>query len=273
MKRIEFIAPVEAMRGNLSGTQKLEYPTNNNAAYEGPVGSVNYARNYGARFIGAKIAKSGKKYFTVRTKSANHLTAKSKKAMALLAGAGAIYAALIKATALKAQAEAVFAKAQVLGDSRSFRKFMMDYIRAALIEHKATITLNIAGTSVSIDNPWGKFSGSLNITISDTIRIKFWNQLVSNPVEFTIDGMKGVSIGGDSFVNVINGNYNNLGLSLATEAGAEGLVKMGGQYLVFTQGDTVYGAYASRDVAENGATGIETKEFNLSDTPVEYYDE
>lgn len=214
MKRIEFIAPVEAMRGNLSGTQKLEYPTNNNAAYEGPVGSVNYARNYGARFIGAKIAKSGKKYFTVRTKSANHLTAKSKKAMALLGGAGAIYAALIKADALKAQAEAVFAKAQELGDVRSFRKFMMDYIRAALIEHKATIALNIAGTSVSIDNPWGKFSGSLNITISDTIRIKFWTELVTYGIVFNVDGMKGVATSGEPWISMVGNNYNVLGLTV-----------------------------------------------------------
>lgn len=253
MKRIEFIAPVESMRGNLSGAQKLEYPTNNNAAYEGPVGSVNYARNYGARFIGAKIAKSGKKYFTVRTKSANHLTSKSKKAMALLGGAGAIYAALIKAAALKAQAEAVFAKAQELGDVRSFRKFMMDYIRAAIIEHKATIALNIAGTSVSIDNPWGKFSGSLNISISDTVRIKFWSQLVNNPIEFTIEGMKGVAISGDRASDVVQSNYNVLGIASKSHDGVgyaalnENYIVNGSTYLEYDDPITAV-AYTTTDV-------------------------
>ena len=212
MKRIEFIAPVEAMRGNLSGKQDLLYPSEDNKAYEGPVGSVNYAKNYAPRFVGAKIAKSGKKYFTVRTKSANHLTAKSKKAMALLGGAGAIYAALLKASALKAQAEAVYVKAQELGDVRSFRAFMMDYIRTALIAHSETITLNIAGASVSIDNPWGKFEGSLNITISNTVRIKFWTELVSNGIAFTVNGMKGVAIANQDMSYIIDSNYNVLSL-------------------------------------------------------------
>lgn len=213
MKRIEFIAPVEAMRGNLSGNLDLLYPSEDNKAYEGPVGSVNYARNYAPRFIGAKIAKSGKKYFTVRTKSANHLTAKSKKAMALLGGAGAIYAALLKASALKAQAQAVYVKAQELGDVRSFRAFMMDYIRSALIAHSATISLNIAGASVSIDNPWAKFSGALNINISNTIRVKFWTELVSDGIAFTVDGMKGVCINDDDFDTILVGNYNVLTLA------------------------------------------------------------
>lgn len=212
MKRIEFIAPVEAMRGNLSGNQDLLYPSEDNKAYEGPLGSVNYARNYAPRFVGAKIAKSGKKYFTVRTKSANHLTAKSKKAMALLGGAGAIYAALLKAPTLKANAQAVYVKAQELGDVRSFRAFMMDYIRTALIAHSSTITLNIAGASVSIDNPWAKFSGALNIAISNTIRVKFWTELVANGIEFAVDGMKGVAISGNEFSDVMSSNYNVLTL-------------------------------------------------------------
>lgn len=235
MKRIEFIAPVEAMRGNLSGAQKLEYPTNNNAAYEGPVGSKNYARNYAARFVGAKIASSGKKYFTVRTKSANHLTAKSKKAMALLGGSGAIYAALLKESTLKAQAEAVYIKAQELGDVRSFRKFMTDYIRTALIEHKAAISLNIAGTSVSIDNPWGKFSGSLNITISNAILIKFWTELVSNGVLFTVNGMKGVAHANDEFENIIEGNYNVLQLTKRNDVPdvPDMIICLGSSYLTY----------------------------------------
>lgn len=230
MKIVEFIAPVEAIRGNMSGRQDLLYPSQDNKAYEGPIGSVNYARNYTPRFVGAKIAKSGKKYFTVRTKSANHLTAKSKKAMALLGGAGAIYAALLKASALKAQAEAVYVKAQELGDVRSFRAFMMDYIRAALIAHSETITLNIAGASVSIDNPWAKFSGVLNITISNSIRVKFWTELVGGGFEFTVDGLKGVASSDDrfeDFASLIGSNANVLGLT----TGANG-VKMGDSWLL-----------------------------------------
>ena len=214
MKIVEFIAPVEAIRGNMSGRQNLLYPTNDNKAYEGPVGSVNYARNYSPRFVGAKIAKSGKKYFTVRTKSANHLTAKSKKAMALLGGAGALYAALLKSSTLKAQAEAVWVKAQELGDTRTFRAFMMYYFRNALIAHSETITLTIAGSTVSIDNPWRKVNGTLNLPVSQGIRMKFWTELMNGGILFTIDGAVGMAQADDVFENVVGLNYNNLGLTI-----------------------------------------------------------
>lgn len=241
MKRIEFIAPVEAMRGNLSGRQDLLYPSNDNKAYEGPVGSVNYAQNYAPRFVGAKLSKTGKKYFTVRTKSANHLTAKSKKAMALLGGAGAIYAALLKAPTLKANAQAVYVKAQELGDVRSFRAFMMDYIRTALIEHSETISLNIAGASVSIDNPWEKTTGALNIAISNTIRVKFWTELVQDGIVFEINGMKGISYGGISWQGLIASNMNVLNVA----ADASDWVRFGsatGDYVV-----TELGVHVSQD--------------------------
>ena len=212
MKRIEFIAPVEAMRGNLSGKQDLLYPSNDNKAYESPVGFVNYARNYAARFIGAKIAMTGHKYFAVRTKSATHVTAKSKKAMALLGGAGALYAALLKTPAKLTTAQSLWNYAQEHGDSRSFRAYMMDFFRQGLINHVAAFTAQVASISLSIDNPWGKFSGSLDITISNAIRVKFWSQLVQNGIEFTVDGMKGVAISGHDWDYLIESNFNVLNL-------------------------------------------------------------
>lgn len=214
MKIVEFIAPVEAIRGNMSGRQDLLYPTNDNKAYEGPIGSVNYARNYTTRFVGAKIAKSGKKYFIVRTKSANHLTAKSKMAMALLGGAGALYSALLKNSALKAQAQAVWVKAQELGDQRSFRAFMMFYFRRALIGHEQTIALNVSGSSVSIDNPWAKVSGELNLPVSQGIRVKFWTELFNEGITFKIDGAVGIAIEDATFEQVTTQNYNTLGLTI-----------------------------------------------------------
>ena len=217
MKRIEFIAPVEAMRGNLSGKQDLLYAENDNPAYDGPVGSVNYARNYSPRFIGAKIAKSGKKYFAVRTKTANHLTAKSKKAMALLGGTGAIVGAILaaKSGAVYTGLVAVWTAAQALGDTRSLRKFASDYVREMLVEHQTSRTIIVGAASVTIDNPWGKFSGSLNVAISNTIRVKFWNELVLNGISFTVNGMKGVAINdGDAFEDWMTSNFNVLNLAI-----------------------------------------------------------
>lgn len=230
MKRIEFIAPVEAIRGNLSGAQKLRYPTDDQGAYEGPVGSVNYARNYSPRFVGAKVAKSGLKYFSVRTKTANHLTAKSKKAMALLGGCGAIYAALIKTPALKANADAVFVKAQEFGDKRTYREFWMSYIRRMVSANMPDIHVVVSGAEITIDNPWGKFDDTLNINIAQEVRVKFWTELVANGIVFTVDGMPGVAANGEGFDAIIASNYNVLSLTSQVVSGTE-YVKLGSAFL------------------------------------------
>lgn len=216
MNRIEFIAPVEAMRGNLSGNQDLVYPTENNKAYESPVGSVNYARNYAARFIGAKIAKSGLKYFAVRTKSATHLTSAAKHAMALLGGAGAIYAAIVNNPTKKAAVMAVWEKGRELGDTKSFRAYVMEQIRWQLELHATTINFVRASTVASVDNPWGKFTGNLDITISEQVRIKFWTELVLGGIVYYIDGSNGIGFAGaETWNSQVSSNYNYLQLTVS----------------------------------------------------------
>lgn len=81
MKRIEFIAPVEALRGNMSGSQTLVYAENDNPAYEAPDGRQ-YARNYKPRYIGFRRAKDGAVYFGVKRKSATIVDAVSRITMA-----------------------------------------------------------------------------------------------------------------------------------------------------------------------------------------------
>lgn len=84
MRRIEFLAPVEAMRGNLSGGQKLTYPTQNNSAWDAPSDKRSYATNYNTRYIGSKRSSDGLKFFSVRTKSAVTMSPAMREGMALL---------------------------------------------------------------------------------------------------------------------------------------------------------------------------------------------
>lgn len=232
MKRIEFIAPVEAMRGNLSGKQKLQYPTDNLGAYEGPMGSVNYARNYSPRFIGAKIAKSGKKYFAVRLRTANHLTVKSKKAMALLGGTGAMVGAILrdKSSALYTSLYAMHLKIQELGDTRTFRKYLTDHILAGLAAKSATIVVTGPLSPISIDNPWMYEGGGANVKVSQQVLVKFWTELTSDGIEFTVAGQKGVAHTGDDFDRICNADYNILGL-IEAEVGGETYIKFGTQFV------------------------------------------
>lgn len=234
MQRLEFIAPVEAMRGNLSGNQDLVYPTNDNKAYESPVGSINYARNYAARFIGAKIAKSGLKYFAVRTKSATHLTAASKHAMALLGGCGAIYAAIVNNPTKKAAVMAVWEKCRQLGDTMSFRAYVMEQIRWQLEGHAVQINFIRAGVVATVDNPWGKMSGDLDITISPATRIKFWTELKNNGILFTIDGNVGITDDENVFENIVSSNYNVLNLTIE-----QSTVRFGGLIVRTSNGTAV----------------------------------
>lgn len=213
MKRVSYEAGWGELRGNVSGSQKLQYPTNNQGAYESVPGQKNYASNYKPRVIISKRAATGELYFSIRKKTANHLTAKSKKAMALLGGAGAIYAAILKSQTLLPGIELQYQKVQELGDTRTFRQYVMDKVRAGLIAHAATFDFTGPATPVSVDNPWGKFSGALNIQVGDNVRVKFWTELVQDGIAFTVDGMKGVAQKADDFDTVLGSNYNVLALA------------------------------------------------------------
>lgn len=243
MKRIEFIAPVEAMRGNLSGAQRLEYPTDNQGAYESVQGNVNYATNYGARFIGAKVARTGKKYFAVRTKSANHLTAKSKKAMALMGGTGAMVGYILghKSSTLYINLLAMYNKVVELGDTRTFRKYLSDHVRAGLIAKSATIVVSGPLSPVSIDNPWNTTQATPNVQVSNAILVKFWDQLAADGYTFKIGELVGVAHRQDIFNVIVDRSYNVLGLTIAQGTDTN-IVKLGSQFVNFHYGGSDYTA-------------------------------
>lgn len=233
MKRIEFITPVESMRGNLSGNQKLFYAENDNPAYEAPIGR-NYARNYRPSFIGAKVAKSGKKYFAVKTKTAAGISTRSKKAMALLGGTAAVIKAILADGSRKAAIQNILEyqiSHGLITSDTSLRKFMDGVIRPALSAKAQTIEFR-AGTGttpVVVNNPWvsGGSGTNINTYIKNEILVKFWGVLANNPITFTVEGMKGVAHSGDYFSAIIDGNYNVMGLT----ADSTGHVKLSSQYL------------------------------------------
>lgn len=217
MKRIEFISPVESMRGNLSGNQVLEYAENNNPAFDAPTGRQ-YARNYQPRFIGAKRSATGKKYFQIKTKSATKVNAGSKLKMALLGGTGAVRGAILTNATYRAAVEAVYAAAKAEGrtSAKTLEKYLYDVIYEALQAKSVMIQFFATGAAtLTIQNPWvyTNQAGGQSITIKESVLIKFWPQLASNPIMFTIDGLKGVAHSSDTFSGIIAGNYNVLDLT------------------------------------------------------------
>lgn len=223
MKRIEFIAPVEAMRGNLSGKQTLEYPLNNNPAYEAPVGK-HYATNYQPSFIGAKRASDGLKYFAVKRRSAIRVTAKQKMNWAVTGACGAIIGSILadKTSELYAWVMQCYEGQVQSGLKKTLRAWLSENIMRDLRAKAPMISFYYLFPTPLFNNPF--VSGGTdthNVTISNEILVKFWSELANNPVVFTIDGQKGIAHNGDSFSNIIAGAYNVLGIS-SQEIGEEG---------------------------------------------------
>lgn len=219
MKRIEFVAPVESMRGNLSGNQVLEYAENNNPAFDAPTG-VQYARNYQPRFIGAKRSATGKKYFQIKTKSATRINAGSKLKMALLGGTGAVRAAILTDATKRATVEAVYAAAKAQGktSAKTVEKYAYDVIYEALLSKSIMIQFFATGVpTLTIQNPWvyTNQQGGVPITIKNYILVKFWPQLATNPIEFSVDGLKGVTHDGFDWSDLENARYNVLGVVIS----------------------------------------------------------
>lgn len=234
MKRIEFIAPVEAMRGNLSGNQVLEYPENNNPAFFAPSGK-HYATNYQPRFIGAKIASSGLKYFAVKTKSAINKTAASTLSMAVLGAAGAMYAAIIadKTSELYQKLYTIWSHG-VTKDGRdlSFREMVMSSL-TYMLRNKEPYWEEVAIPPFYIKNPFvtgeTPSQGAVyEVTISNDVLVKFWNVLANKPITFTVAGRMGVAHQDESFSQLIESNHNVLGLDIE-DISQESYVKFGDQ--------------------------------------------
>lgn len=237
MKRIEFIAPVEAMRGNLSGNQSLEYPTENNRAWDAPSEKREYALNYQPRFIGAKVSRTGKKYFSVRTKSAVFMSPAVRKQQAVLSMSSVI--ANILMTDLEVYASLRNLYLAYHQENWTFKRWLMDNIKGGL-SNKTAIVFPSQGqlAAVYVKNPFiGTTQPSAAHDIDDQIPTellaKFWGQLADSPIVFTVGGQKGIARVSDTFEDVIDsGIFNVLGLSLDN-----GYIKKDDLYVLTPEGE------------------------------------
>ena len=194
-KRVNMIAGFLALRGNISGKQKLQYPKDGKGAYESVMNKKNYATNYRTSYVVAKRSSDGLVYFQVRQRSCNHLTAKSKKAMAVLGGTGAIVGAILanKSATLYTNLVGIFEYSVDHGDNRTFRQFLHASISNMLKNKLQTITIANMGGSATIRNPWGTSQTGTAVTISQDIKVKFADQLLISKIDVVVlDGSSNV---------------------------------------------------------------------------------
>lgn len=243
-KRFKMLAPFDSVSGNVSGAQKLEYPVNGQGAYEGPAGK-NYAQNYKPRFIMNERKSDGRLYFQVKQRSATTITARSKRAMAVLGGCGAIIGAILKdkTTELyQALYEAWLATKPYSAETglpSSFRQWLSAFTMNALRGKLAVISVlwNNNGTPdfIKINNPFIKDDSAedaYDITISASAIAKFWSELADDPISFTVEGLgKSVAHANQTWNSYLGQNYNTLGLDGKEVSGASYVV-FGDQFLM-----------------------------------------
>lgn len=196
MKRIEFVAPVEAMRGNLSGSQTLLYAENDNPAYEAPNGQQ-YAKNYATRYIGAKRAANGLKYFAVKQKSSTTLNGLTRNQMGLIGVTAAIRSALMATATWSSITNAFnFIKEQGLlpTGQETFNKWFNANVQQMLRYKRATWSFTQASISFEVHNPYDLTSASA-LRIKQAIWVKFaplfsiYSASSAGGYNFSIDGV------------------------------------------------------------------------------------
>lgn len=269
MKRIEFIAPVEAMRGNLSGAQKLVYAQHNNPAWDAPEGK-SYARNYKPRFIGAKRAATGATIFATRVRNAINNSTKVKVAQAVLGSMTMMLNGVETNLSLNGNLYACYNASKQKTQGYSLRKYFIEKVQSQVSRGAATISIveRSGNTTItcSFANPYIKPGTSSAETIGfDTdIVDKFFDQL-SNGFRFTVEGAgEGLCFNGWTFGNIMSsesGKYNVLGMGNA-EIGGEDYITLGDKVVEYK--DSTIGGW----VYASGQTIIlSTGEMRLADRP------
>lgn len=258
MKRIEFIQPVESMRGSFGSKQDLRYGESDAKAYNTESGATSYARNYQPTFIGAKVARTGLKYFAVKVKSATTNSAAWRLVAALMGAVSAIYGWVLKQMNIYAQLQQQFLLVVEAGYVGTFHKWVCAGIRASLAAKAAAIT--VVGPTATItlgNNPFSTAAEA--IAISQALLVKFWKMLTPNAVVFTVEGRQGIYVAEAEFADIIaKSRLNVLGLELFN-VDSTNYVTLGDRFLLDSEGEYVHEgseptdneAYTTTDVAPN----------------------
>ena len=218
MRKITFIAPVESLRGNLSGGQKLTYPSHNNSAWDAPSNKRSYATNYKTRYIGAQRSSSGRAYFSVKERTAVNQTDDARMAQALFGASASIANTLMHLPQSLDKISQAFIRAQELGltkEGQTLRSWTMEQVRKYL-ENESDIYFNLNNSVFIAENPFIQthVASAFSFQADKEMLAKFWGQLAVNGIAFTINSAKGVAFTGEDFGTIVDSTHNVLTLSI-----------------------------------------------------------
>lgn len=150
-KRIQYIMPVEWVRGSLSGCQSITY--DGVRAYDLATTDKTAADSYRPTLVAKRLARNGRLFYQVRTRTSVHLSSIARMNLAVLGGAGAIFAALIN-------------RGENVHRYLTF-PVLMDMLR--------TKSSSAQCEGIEVDNPWRVQNP--NVSIAPAIISKFNNEL------------------------------------------------------------------------------------------------
>lgn len=178
MKRIEFLAPVEAMRGDLSGGNSQILYQGGKRAYDVDDNVVAKPENYNKGYVGAK-SFNGKKYFSLKTKTQTALNAAGRLRMAAFGGACSLARAAFKNLDLIANLQTIFLAEHNAGraNQSSPTRWLQTKVYPMLKNKTASVTLQGGGVTVTIDNPWVAGGSGTDVTIPQDVKTKFSSAL------------------------------------------------------------------------------------------------
>lgn len=168
-KRVVYSAPIDWMTGCISAPQSTQLTYGGGRGYEVAVGEIRNADSYEPRLIVKYRRRDGARYYQVRTRTSVHMSTVNKFNLAVMGGAGALFASLLrnKAASIYTQCVAVCPRRVTL------RAFLVPLFRDGLRNKMATIAI---ADGVEVVNPWIS-SAAANVPVTQAVLDKFASEL------------------------------------------------------------------------------------------------
>lgn len=236
-KRVLMIAPFEALRGNVSGKQKLLYAENDNPAYEAPDG-VNYARNYKPRYVVSMNAKTGNVHFGLKRKHASVNNALTRRTMGALGATQDLYRNAVKDLAVVGQLKACYNASSEKANGESLYKYFAKVADNAFRRKLATISFfEMDGNtthSCAIDNPFIQGTAGNQVEMTPAIVQKFFTALCGDTgFEKVVGGYPIIAFLNMTWAQIAEDAQLNVSNVTTVTSGSQTFVKIGDMFVMW----------------------------------------
>lgn len=162
--------PIDYIRGNISGRQDLTYDGGEAYSVSGKVAAANYQPRLVAKVL--RLTKPDMiRYYQIRTRSSVNMTAAQKHNLAVMGGAGALFAGIVSNKQSNAYLACVRDWSEY-GTNKTFREYVMGILRQMLIDKDELCDFD----GFELVNPWVS-QETPSVPVKQSIIDKFASEL------------------------------------------------------------------------------------------------